>query len=71
VIFLARKKGDQYKCDDCGLVVLIENPCECEDTCELICCDQPMKPVKAPAKKVVPKTSAKPKTRTRTKPKKK
>jgi hypothetical protein len=22
--FLAKKKGEQYKCDECGLVVLIE-----------------------------------------------
>jgi hypothetical protein len=50
VIFLAKKKGEQYKCDECGLVVLIESPCECDETCELICCEEPMKPVKAPAK---------------------
>ena len=48
--FLAKKKGEQYKCDECGLVVLVENPCDCGEGCELVCCDVPMKPVKAPAK---------------------
>ena len=57
--FLARKKGEQYKCDECGLVVMVETPCECDETCELICCEEPMKPVKAPAKSAAPKTPAK------------
>jgi hypothetical protein len=61
VNFLAKKKGEQYKCDECGLVVLIENPCECEETCELVCCQQPMKPVKAAAKTASPKAPVKPK----------
>ena len=47
---MAKKKGEQYKCDECGLVVLVENPCDCGEGCELVCCDVPMKPVKAPAK---------------------
>jgi hypothetical protein len=59
--FLAKKKGEQYKCDECGLVVLIENPCECEEACELICCEEPMKPVKASAKSAASKAPAKPK----------
>ena len=59
--FLAKKKGEQYKCDECGLVVLIENPCECDETCELICCEEPMKPVKASAKNAASKAPAKPK----------
>lgn len=56
---MAKKKGEQYKCDECGLVVLIENPCECDETCELVCCEQPMKPVKAPAKGAASKASVK------------
>ncbi len=56
---MAKKKGEQYKCDECGLVVLVENPCECDETCELICCEEPMKPVKASAKKVVSKAPVK------------
>jgi len=43
------KKGEKYKCEECGLVVVVEDPCGCE-TVELICCEAPMKPVKAAAK---------------------
>jgi hypothetical protein len=44
------KKGTKYKCEECGLVVMIDEPCGCE-TCELVCCDVPMKEVKSKAKK--------------------
>jgi hypothetical protein len=43
------KKGEKYKCENCGLVVLVEDPCACEP-CELVCCSVPMTPVKAKAK---------------------
>ena len=56
---MAKNKGEQYKCDECGLVVLIENPCECDEGCELDCCEQPMKPVKASAKASASKASIK------------
>ena len=56
---MAKNKGEQYKCDECGLVVLIENPCECDEGCELVCCEQPMKPVKATAKASTSKASVK------------
>jgi len=46
---LANKKGDKYKCEECGLIILVEDPCGCE-TCEIVCCGEPMKPVKAAAK---------------------
>jgi len=46
VNFLVKKKGEKYQCEDCGLVVLIEDPCGCE-TCERVCCGEPMKHVKA------------------------
>jgi hypothetical protein len=45
---LANKKGDMFECNECGLVVTVENPCEggCDcEPCELICCSEPMKPV--------------------------
>ena len=42
---MAKKKGEKYKCESCGLVVLIDDPCGCE-TEELVCCSKPMKPVK-------------------------
>jgi len=41
VLFLANKKGDRYECDECGLVILVENPCTCE-SCEIVCCGEPM-----------------------------
>jgi hypothetical protein len=47
---LAKKKGEKYACEDCGLVVLVEDPCECDETCELVCCGAPMKPVKQRSK---------------------
>ena len=58
MIFLVKKKGEQYKCDECGLVVLVEDPCGCEDTCELVCCGAPMKQVKS-SKSVASKSSKK------------
>jgi hypothetical protein len=56
------KKGEKYQCEECGLIVVVEDPCGCE-TVELMCCEAPMKPVKASAKKK-PKAKAKPKTKT-------
>jgi hypothetical protein len=50
-------KGDKYKCDECGLVLVVEDECGCT-TCDVVCCDKPMKKVKAPTKaptKAVPK----------------
>jgi hypothetical protein len=51
------KKGEKYKCDECGLIVVVEDPCGCE-TVGLLCCEVPMKPVKVAAK-AKPKTKAK------------
>jgi len=51
------KKGEKYKCEDCGLIIVVEDPCGCE-TVELMCCEAPMKPVKA-ASKAKPKAKAK------------
>lgn len=45
-MFLSKQKGEEYECEDCGLVVLVETPCDCENPC-LVCCGEPMKPVKA------------------------
>ncbi len=57
--FLATKKGEKYKCEQCGLVVLVEDACGCQ-TCDLVCCSAPMKPLKA-AEKAKPKPKPKPK----------
>ena len=40
------KKGDVYKCGVCGIVVSVDEACGCVDTCDIICCDKPMKPKK-------------------------
>lgn len=40
------KKGDAYKCYVCGLAVKVDEICGCIDTCDIICCDKPMKPRK-------------------------
>ncbi len=37
------KKGDAYKCSVCGLIVSVDEVCGCVDTCDLICCETPMK----------------------------
>ena len=54
---MVKNKGEKYKCEDCGLVVLIENPCGCES--ELVCCGEPMKPVKEAKAKSPPVTAKK------------
>jgi hypothetical protein len=64
------KKGDQFTCELCGLVVAVDESCDCV-VGELICCDIPMekgkakmkkaaKPAKKAAKKPVKKAAKKP-----------
>lgn len=55
---MAKKKGEKYKCDECGLVVVVEDVCGCEE-CDVVCCGAPMKQVKE--EKPKPKTKPKPK----------
>jgi len=38
------KKGEAYKCSVCGLSVVVDEVCVCIDTCDIICCEKPMKP---------------------------
>ena len=52
------KEGDRYSCEECGMVVAVEDPCGCSD-CELICCDAPMTKKAGTAKKAA---ASKPKT---------
>lgn len=49
------KKGDKYKCNECGIVMIVDETCGC-DECDLICCGAPMVAVK-------PKAAAKPKAK--------
>ena len=53
---MAKKKGAKYECQECGLVVVVDDPCGCA-ACELICCEVPMKEVKPKAKKQIARTS--------------
>jgi hypothetical protein len=39
------KKGTRYECEECGMAVMVENPCECEP-CQMTCCGVPMKETK-------------------------
>jgi len=43
-------KGDRFKCEQCGVVVFVDDPCGCAP-CDLVCCGVPMKPTKAAKKK--------------------
>jgi ribosomal 30S subunit maturation factor RimM len=36
-------KGDYYVCDVCGLSVVVDEVCGCEEVHEILCCEQPMR----------------------------
>ncbi len=40
------KKGEAYKCSVCGLSVVVDEACGCVGTCDILCCEKPMKPKK-------------------------
>jgi hypothetical protein len=52
------KKGDLFTCDLCGIVVAVDENCDCV-VGELVCCDVPMEKGKAAAAKAK-KKAAKP-----------
>jgi len=35
-------KGDKYSCNECGIVVTVDEACGCVDVCDLVCCGEPM-----------------------------
>ena len=37
------KKGDTYRCSVCGIAVTVDEVCGCVDTCDIICCEKPMR----------------------------
>jgi hypothetical protein len=51
------KKGDYLSCDECGLVVVVDEACGCA-TAEVICCGEPMASGKAAANKAKKKAAA-------------
>ena len=50
------KTADRYVCDECGMVVSVEEACTCDD-CGIVCCDIPMVKAAGSAKKA-PKKAA-------------
>jgi len=38
----AMKAGASYECSVCGLEVSVERVCGCADTCDIMCCGEPM-----------------------------
>jgi hypothetical protein len=36
-------KGDNYVCEVCGLSVIVDDVCGCEEVHEIICCEKPMR----------------------------
>lgn len=37
------EKKRQMVCKECGLIITVENECECMDSCDVICCGAQMK----------------------------
>lgn len=44
------KKGDKYECGTCGVVMSVDEACDCAP-CDFVCCGAPMKAAKPKAKK--------------------
>jgi len=42
---MPKKKGEKYRCEVCGLVVVVDKNCNCEE-CDIICCGAPLKKVR-------------------------
>ena len=36
------KNGDRLVCDDCGLEMIVDEECGCEEVHPVICCGEPM-----------------------------
>jgi hypothetical protein len=49
------KQGDSLSCSACGLIVVVDEVCGCEETV-VVCCDQPMVKGKLAANKARKKT---------------
>ncbi len=35
-------KGSKYACNECGMVVTVDEVCGCVEVCDLICCGKQM-----------------------------
>ena len=38
---MGAKKGEKYGCKKCGLMVTVDEDCNCE-VCDIVCCDKPL-----------------------------
>jgi hypothetical protein len=38
-------KGSKLICDDCGLTLVVQSPCDCEDCGSFECCGEPMRSI--------------------------
>jgi hypothetical protein len=56
-IMAKAKKGDYMSCNECGLVLVVDEACGCAEA-DVICCDAPMKKGKAAAAKIKTKAKA-------------
>jgi len=60
-------KGDTLTCEVCGLMVVVDEECDCMEMHEIICCEEPMTlsaaPKKAKPKAARAKAAAKPKAK--------
>jgi len=36
------KKGAELVCEECGLVLVVDDVCGCDDYCDVICCGEQM-----------------------------
>ncbi|MDD5038345.1 MAG: hypothetical protein PHN78_03415 [Dehalococcoidales bacterium] len=43
-------KGDSYVCGECGLLISVDEDCDCVDVCDIVCCGEPMKASKVKVK---------------------
>ena len=41
------KEGEGYKCSVCGLSIVVDEVCGCIDTCDIVCCEKPMRKKRA------------------------
>ena len=42
-------KGATYECEVCGLAITVDETCGCVESCDIICCGEPMTPRQAAA----------------------
>jgi hypothetical protein len=47
----ATMRGDAYICEECGLIVTVDEMCDCVDVCDIICCGESMTFKKSKARK--------------------